>query len=62
MESDDCICEDACDQCGERLAGVLFHCRGTPVLFLCYKCSPRNFETVGAQTVTRVLSYVLQAA
>lgn len=62
MENDDYICECSCDDCGERRAGVMFHCRGTPVLFLCYKCDPRNFEKVGAQTVARVISYVLAAA
>jgi len=56
VECDDYICEDTCDGCSVKRAGVMFHCNGTPVLFLCHVCNPRNFEKIGSQTVARVLA------
>lgn len=36
MEEDfDYITTQNCDGCGQRRPGVMLHCRGTPVLFLC---------------------------
>lgn len=61
VEHDDYICEDTCDSCGERRAGVMFHCRGTPALFQCHECSPKNFERIGQETVARVIAQMLAA-
>lgn len=59
---DDFICETECDDCGVCRAGVMFHCRGTPVLFLCYKCAPKAYQQIGQQTVACVIAHVLAAA
>lgn len=35
FEDFDVITTQTCDSCGQRRPGVLLHCRGTPVMFLC---------------------------
>lgn len=34
-EDFDYIATDKCDSCERRSVGVMLHCRGTPVMFLC---------------------------
>lgn len=40
-----------CDSCNRRSVGVMLHHYGTPVLFQCSTCSPREFERVARRDV-----------
>jgi hypothetical protein len=39
----DHITRNKCDTCDTTSTGVMFHCGGTPVLFLCRTCDPAHY-------------------
>lgn len=57
-EDFDYIAYDKCDSCGEKVAGAMLHCRGTPVMFLCPRphCGGRLvFERLASEQKERFL-------
>lgn len=59
MSDEDYITYAECDSCHRKTMGVMFHCRGTPVMFLCpagHCGGGQAFERLAAEQKQRWLS------